>query len=400
MDIDTTPEILIVDDEPKNLYVLQRLLSELEITIVEADSGQQALKLVLAHDFFLIIMDVQMPVMDGLETAELIRSNHQTAHVPILFATANNRTEAHALKGYELGAVDYIYKPVNPKILTSKITVFKQFWLQQQELKQKNNALAQLNDKLAEHRIMLQQTNQQLNDFAHIASHDIKGPLGTILNFTERVLNTEANNLSDRAKLCLNRSVNSTKRLLELLESLLNYATAAEGDIERLQHDLTQTVNAVLEDMSEKISAKNAQITVATLPTIECDPQLMYQMFLNLVGNAIKYQAEDSTPNISIGSSSTTLVDAHNNEVAAVCITVEDNGIGFDESQLDAMLTPFQRLDNAEGFDGSGVGMGTVKRIVDNHQGTISATSQIGKGSTFFITLPLAPYTQAATPPA
>ena len=159
------PKILVVDDEPKNLYAMRRLLASLDIEIVEASSGAEALLFFIHADFFLVLMDVRMPDMDGFETASLIAENSELHHTPIIFVTANSKDDHNIEAGYEVGAVDYIAKPIEEKILSSKVNVFKTIWLQGRQLAANAAVLELLTMNLATANLSLKSSNQELEDF-------------------------------------------------------------------------------------------------------------------------------------------------------------------------------------------------------------------------------------------
>lgn len=369
------PKLLIVDDEPKNLYTMRHVLKPLKLDIYEAESGNEALKMVLNNEFFLILMDVQMPDMNGFETASLILQGKNSSHIPIIFVTAISKTEELVLEGYESGAVDYIYKPINPQVLIGKISVFMELWKSQAQLQRYSEAL--------------ERSNEELSVFAHTASHDLKAPLRHIRFFVDAILTDESNTLSEEGRGDLNVVADSAKRLSSIVDSLLEYgkvnaAPAATGRV-----DLNDVVNTALSDLQGIIQESAAQVSFDPLPIISGDETQMYQVFQNLLSNALKFRKPDTAPIIKLSN--------HNFEErrstkygTALCqIICEDNGIGFDDSKVDRIFTPFQRLANASQYEGSGVGMGIVKKIIENHEGSISAKSVLGEGATFIICLPL-----------
>jgi len=170
--IHSAPKIMVVDDEPANLHVMRRMMESLEVEIIEASSGDEALRQVLVHDFFLIVMDVHMSGMDGFETASLIMANRKSAHVPIIFATAISKDERFVAQGYDVGAVDYIYKPIDRDLLLAKVSVFRTLWVNQVKLKESNA-------ELREARELLRLKNIELE---HLATHD---PLTKLINRKE-----------------------------------------------------------------------------------------------------------------------------------------------------------------------------------------------------------------------
>ncbi|MBV1876250.1 MAG: response regulator [Pseudomonadales bacterium] len=354
------PKILIVDDEPKNLYVLQRLLESLELTIIEASSGQAALKQALYHDFFLILMDAKMPDMSGFETARLLNGMKDTDHIPIIFVTAHDSDDISALEGYDSGAVDYITKPIEPTSLISKVSVFKRLWVQQIELKQ---------------------YNQELEDFTRVVSHDLKQPLNSIIGLSTQVLRKNVKNLDQRNKDMLEIVIASGKRMSDMVNSLLSYAKADNQVLELKEVDLNLIVQNILDDLLHLIQKKHATINVGSLPVVTADAQQIYLVFLNIINNALKFQKPNIDPVISIQCEA--LIDT----AYQTRISIADNGIGFNPDDFEDMLTPFHRLVGEDEFEGSGIGMGTVKRILDRHGARISANSTPGNGATFTLDL-------------
>jgi diguanylate cyclase (GGDEF)-like protein len=162
-------KILIVDDRPENLLVLESLLDEPDIELIKADSGNEALRKILDHEFALVLLDVQMPDMDGYEVAELLRGNKKTRHVPIIFVTAKNKEDASIFKGYDSGAVDYLFKPLEPVILKSKVGVFLELYRHKEELLAKTHELDRRLADLEELKHLLEQTNEQLT---HLSKKD------------------------------------------------------------------------------------------------------------------------------------------------------------------------------------------------------------------------------------
>lgn len=193
--ISQTPSLLVVDDEVNNIHAVKRILEHLDIEIVAADSGEEALRQVMNKEFFLILMDVQMPEISGFETAELILENRKTAHIPIIFITAASKDERYIAKGYHSGAVDYIYKPIDPLVLSSKVTIFRKLWDQRLEIERSNIAFKKLNQQLMQASATLERSNQELE---HIALHDALTGLANrrlfLLNLEKAIERAKRNN--------------------------------------------------------------------------------------------------------------------------------------------------------------------------------------------------------------
>ncbi len=367
--------VLVVDDRQENLIAMQKVLENVDVELLLASSGEEALSLLISHEVAVILLDVEMPVMDGIETATLIRGNQDTEHVPIIFVTATQRAEGYFTAGYDAGAVDFLTKPINEEILRSKVAVFL-------DLHRKNQALKQKAQDLEDAQQELERSNSALGVFASAAAHDLRAPVRHVLAWTEMLLADEAETLTDNALECLGVIEESARRMHDLISALLQYARVDANPPDMTLVDLNDVVTAVCADLHEVVTETGAQMTVEELPTITGNQALIQQLFQNLVGNALKYHRTDAAPEIRITSG----IDASG---ATAEISVIDNGIGFDESLAEAIFEPFRRLVSMSDFEGSGIGMATAKKIVDLHGGTIDATNNSGHGSTFKVTLAL-----------
>ncbi|PCJ46310.1 MAG: hybrid sensor histidine kinase/response regulator [Moraxellaceae bacterium] len=379
---DILPKLLIVDDEPNNLYAMRKILESLSITVIEVESGQEALSAVLRNDFFLILLDVQMPDMNGFETAELIHSSKKDANTPIIFLTAYSQSDDAIVKGYDVGAVDYIQKPIIPEILLSKIDVFQRLWQQKIQLLESKRVYEKLNATLYEKNLALKESNQSLKNFSHVVSHDLKQPLSTVIGYCQRTLTKEIGQLSDRGREMLEQSISSAKRMATMMDSILAYA-ALDSDIEAgafTQVNLQSVFDNVVVDLNEIFVETGATITARDLPVVRGNENQLYQVFQNVISNALKYRRSNIKTNIMVRG---TIVDE-----AMASIEFVDNGVGFEPYQADDIFQPFFRLGNVGDVEGSGIGMGTTMKIVKHHGGSITATGMPDEGATFTIQLP------------
>lgn len=256
--------------------------------------------------------------------------------------------------------------------------------------------LAMLDDisELEASRRELARSNEEFQSFALAASHDLKAPLRHMRSFSARVLKTEGDKLSKEGRDRLQRVADGADRLTAMTDSLLEFAQVGVTPPKKQKVDLHAVAKHVVVDLNGVVTEKGASVTVESLPVVIGDAGQMYQLLLNLVGNALKYHRPDVSPEIRLHSRTTTETQpgAHQGE-ERVQVLVEDNGIGFDEAHLSRVFTPFQRLVTRREFEGSGIGLGTVKKIVERHGGSITATSTPGVGSTFIVTLAREPST-------
>jgi response regulator RpfG family c-di-GMP phosphodiesterase len=217
-------KLLIVDDRRENLFALSSLLEDMKIQIFKCESGMEALNLMVDHDFALALVDVQMPEMNGFELAELIRGAEKTKHVPIIFITAAKETPAFTFKGYESGAVDVLYKPVNPVVLKSKVQIFI-------ELEEQRKLLNQQVDELKEAKEAAENANRLKSAFLANMSHEIRTPLGAIIGFAD-LLKMENPNLDEEAKEYLNIIERNGNVLVKLIDDILDLSKVEAGHLE------------------------------------------------------------------------------------------------------------------------------------------------------------------------
>lgn len=398
-------KILVVDDREDNLFSIETLLEKDNFTIVKANSGRAALKILLnQHDFSLILMDVQMPDMNGFETATIIYERDKLKQIPIIFITAHNQEEENIFKGYRMGGVDYIYKPINPELLRTKVGVFVELYRKnhqlaahEQQLLAANKSLQKeieerkaseekvklLNKQLIENNTQLLAINEELDRFAYVASHDLQEPLRKIMVFSDKILMKQDH--EQETEKYLKKIVGSSQRMQSLINDLLQFSrqTITAGDF--VNTDLGELVKEAMLELEIEIEKNNAQINVDALPVICAIPGLMRQLFYNLINNAIKFRKKDTPPVINIYGEKMNNV---RNKTNYYKISVSDNGIGFDPAYADEIFMIFKRLHSYHEFQGSGVGLSICKKIVDKHNGFIRAHSRLNEGSTFIIELP------------
>jgi signal transduction histidine kinase len=417
------PEIklLLVDDREDNLFSIETILQRDGYTIRKANSGRAALKALLAEqDFTLILMDVQMPDLNGFETATMIYDREKLRHIPIIFITAHDHSDENIFKGYQMGGVDYIYKPVNPDLLRAKVSVFvelykktHQLMAQEHRLKSVNQNLQKeiqertlseqkvnlLNEQLMQNILQLKATNEELDRFAYVASHDLQEPLRKIMIFGDRLANKYNEVLGDDAKEYLERMRKASERMQLLINNILDFSKFSAASQSFEQTNLNRLVDEVLSDLEIEIERKKAIIEVDSLPSLWVIPGQFRQLMQNLLSNSMKFSKRDIPPVIRVYAEKVKGQELPQgsliNPSEEYCrINVEDNGIGFDEAYAEKIFVIFQRLHSNHLFEGTGIGLSICKKIVEKHNGTITASSIPDKGSIFSIVLP---YAQPAT---
>jgi signal transduction histidine kinase len=401
-------KILIVDDREDNLFSIETILERDGYIIKKADSGRSALKILLnEHDFSLILMDVQMPKMNGFETASLIYERDKLKHIPIIFITAHQYGEDFLFKGYELGGVDYIYKPYNPELLRYKVGAFVQLHSQTQQLVQQEaklkaaNALLQkeieerklsenkvniLNQQLMLNNTELKAINEELDRFAYVASHDLQEPIRKILFFADRISVTLNGSISNEVSGSLQRIVKASERMQSLVQNLLEYSRHSQMDDHFSKTDFNHIIKDVLLDLEVDIKKKQAIVVVNNLPVLQAVPSMAKQLFSNLISNALRFSKADIVPQIEIFAEQG--VNENNLKSPWYNIYVKDNGIGFDPKYTDDIFVVFKRLHSYHEIAGTGIGLSICKKIVEKHKGTITAKGVVDEGATFIVGLP------------
>jgi len=400
-------KILVVDDREDNLFSIEAILEKDNYTIVKANSGRAALKILLSqHDFSLILMDVQMPDLNGLETATIIYERDKLKNIPIIFITAHDYDEDYVFKGYKMGAVDYIYKPINPQLLRMKVDVFvelyrknNQLLLHEKKLLAANKSLQReieerkaseekarlLNEQLVENNAHLKSVNEELDRFAYMASHDLQEPLRKIMMFSDKILQHDKE--ADTEKY-FKKIISSSQRMQTLINDLLSFSRQSMSASDFIETDLNRLVKEAISELEIEIEKTNAHINVADLPVICAVPALMRQLFYNLISNALKFRKDSTIPIIQItaekinpiGSASELLPARKMNGTGYYKISVADNGIGFDSKYADEIFMVFKRLHSHHEFEGTGVGLATCKKIIEKHNGFITAQSRLNEG--------------------
>jgi light-regulated signal transduction histidine kinase (bacteriophytochrome) len=408
------PKILLVDDREDNLLSIETILESDGYSFVKANSGRQALKILLTEfDFALILMDVKMPNLNGFETAALIYEREKLKHIPIIFITANSYGDENVFKGYRTGAVDYIYKPINPELLRAKVGVFVDLYkknhrllaqerklvainssleLEINERKISEQKVKDLNQQLLENIARLESANKELDRFAFMASHDLQEPLRKMLMFSDRLNAKFKDILDDDARNYISKIQNAGKRMKALVEDILTFSKLSMEKDSFVYSDLNQLLKEVLTDMEETIKEKKAKIIVEELPGLYVNPGLIRPLFYNLISNAVKYSKADEPPVVRISSECPSIngqAQEQDEENKYCRILVQDNGIGFEQQYSEHIFGMFKRLHLKNKYEGTGIGLALCKKIVEEHNGYISAISKVGEGSTFIVSLPL-----------
>ena len=366
--------ILIVDDDAAKIVALRSVLDPLGETIVEARSGADALRSLLRQDFAVILLDVRMPIMNGFETAELIRQRPASELTPIIFVTALDQAETDMGRGYELGAVDFVFSPIVPSILRAKVQVFIDLYKAQHQLKRYRD---QLQGLVEERTAALTAINRELDSFSHLVSHDLKAPLVTLDTITRSLADgSDGSDAATRSQLA--RLRHASQQLTDLFEGMQALFKITRGEIRREDVDVSQVAMDVIADLRAK--EPNREVTVHVEPDLHVngDAKLVRILVRNLVSNAWKFTRNEERATISVGR-----------EVVGgeARLFVRDNGVGFDMIYAHKLFGAFQRLHSQSEFAGQGIGLASAQRIVNRHGGRIWAEGAVGEGAAFYFVI-------------
>lgn len=368
--------ILIVDDRPANLIALDALLSSDSRLLVTAHSAQEALQVLAAQEVDLILLDVQMPETNGFELAQIIKGRPETAGIPILFVSAEKVDYASLMKGFAEGAVDYLLKPLDAGITRAKVKVLLELQRQKKELMEKNALIRRLNASLGKTVQQLEVANKELESFSYSVSHDLRAPLRAVYGNAEIMDEDFSSELSDGARMCLRKIKDNATRMNTLIDDLLAFSRISKKELHKSTVNMGELVRDVFASVAEE--QLRAKVEIHPMPDAVGDYTMLQQVWTNLISNAIKYSSKKEDPLIEVGAVETN---------GTVEYYVKDNGAGFDMAYAGKLFGTFQRLHDVTEFEGTGIGLAIVQRIVLKHGGAIRAEAELEKGACFRFTV-------------
>jgi two-component system, sensor histidine kinase and response regulator len=371
----TKVNILVVDDDATKRFALRTILGPLDENIIEASSGADALRQLLRNEFAVVLLDVRMPIMDGFETAQLIRQRPRSELTPLIFVTALDQAETDMGRGYNLGAVDFVFAPVVPAIMRAKVTVFVELYRAQQELRRYRSQLETL---VEERTIALTAINRELEAFSYSVSHDLRGPLVAFDALSKAMLEKYGDTLDATATANLEKMREASARMTSVFEGLQMLFRLTSGEIRREELDISAMARNVAEEMRSGDAGSTTQVEITPDIVASGDRRLVQVLLANLINNAWKFSRTKPSPQILVGRE---VVDGESR------IFVRDNGVGFDMIDSHRLFGAFQRLHSQSEFPGAGIGLATARRIVNRHGGRIWAEGAVGEGATFYFVL-------------
>ncbi|MBF0369796.1 MAG: response regulator [Magnetococcales bacterium] len=389
------PKILIIDDKPANLTAMKSMLAKVDAQLFTAESGNETLALCLKNDFALLLLDVQMPDMDGYQVAEFLRDEPQTRHMPIIFVTAYYAEEKNKLKAYCSGGVDFILKPIDTRILLSKVEIFLNLYNQKHQLQRQATLLEEQNARLERELIHRQEMdvkiqkalkaaesgNRAKSRFLAAMSHEVRTPLNGVLGFAQLLTNSE---LNEKQRRHVDTIIRSGNDLLLIINDILDFSKVESGVVElnKVAFDLGPLVEEVINLLTPRARQQEVELLWQFFPDIPTrligDPQRLKQVLGNLIGNAIKF-TEGGLVTLYIKLKEAT------SSRAVLEFMVDDSGIGIPKEALDQLLVPFYQVDGSSTrrFGGTGLGLAISSGLVELMGGGMEVKSTEGLGSSF-----------------
>jgi len=372
MKTDDKVNILLVDDRPEGLLAMEAVLDDPGYNLVRAQSGYEAIAQLLGREFAVVLLDVQMPGMDGFQTAMAIRDNEKIRDVPVIFITAISKEERYVLKGYDVGAVDYLVKPFDPHTLKSKVAVFVRLFKKNAQIKTQAEELQRLAQEL-------HAMNQELEAFSYSVSHDLRAPLRSIDGFSQVLAEDLGDKLDAQGHDYFQRIRAASQKMSELIDDLLSLSRLSRRKMRWEEVDLSRMAEDIVAELRRAHPPRDMKVLIEPGLTAQGDGNLLQIALQNLLHNAWKFTGQKEGATVEFGRMS---------EAPEPVYFVRDNGVGFDMTFVSKLFGAFQRLHDAREFPGTGVGLAIVQRVMRRHGGRCWAESALDQGATFFFSVP------------
>ena len=372
--------------------MLESIVERLDATLVSAQSGEGALAALAREEFAVVLLGAEMPEMDGFEVAAQMQHNNETKNIPVILVTAADPDDRPMLRGYEAGAADFIYKPVNPYVLRAKVQIFLNLYEQRKSLEEENRSLAALRRELTSNKTGAQRgaqdadpesrgaerpgCNHELVSFAWAVSRNLTRPLLSILDYLELLTSYSSENLDPDAAGWVESSLRLSHRMREIIADLQEYATVAASSAPLQPASCEDALRDALKSLASAIKESGAEVTHDALPEVRGSGELLSRLFRNLISNSMKHRGEQP-PRIHV---------AGEERRSDWVLRVADNGRGIREADLGRVFETSERA--SDSTVSGGIGLAICQKIVAEHGGEIWVESEFGRGSEFCFTLP------------
>ncbi|MES2356697.1 MAG: response regulator [Pseudomonadota bacterium] len=376
--------VLIVDDVPINLGVVVEYLEAHGLEVLIAQNGEECLTRVQFVKPDIILLDVMMPKLDGFETCRQLKANESTRDIPVIFMTALADV-GNRIIGFEAGGVDYVTKPFYTEEVLARLKVHLQLRRMQLQLAAQNDQLRQeitfrqqAERQVVERTAQLIDANRELESFSYSVSHDLRAPLRAIDGFSQILFTEYTEKLDEIGKGYLRRVCAGSQHMSQLIDAMLKLSQLAHSEMFCQRVNLSELVNTIVTELRQVQPERQVEIIIAPEVLVNADLSFMRIALENLLGNAWKFTRKNAQSKIEFG------VSQDSGETAYF---VRDDGAGFDTTYAEKLFAPFQRFHRATEFEGTGIGLATVRRVISRHGGRVWAESAVNNGTTIYFTL-------------
>ncbi|HAX75954.1 MAG TPA: hybrid sensor histidine kinase/response regulator [Cyanobacteria bacterium UBA11372] len=381
--------ILIVDDMPNNLGALLDYLTDFGFEVWVAEDGESAIEQVEYALPDLILLDVLMPGIDGFETCSRLKSNQTTKDIPVIFMTALSDAE-DKVKGFSVGGVDYVTKPIQQAEVLARVTTHLSIRNLQQKLQQQNECLQReicdrikIEQELQKRTAQLEAANQELEAFSYSVAHDLRNPITSINGYIWVLEEEYASQLDEDGKHYLERVRVATERMEQLIDDILRLSQVTKSKMQFDTVDLSHIAREIAISLRQTSLEREVEFIIAEGVVAQGDEPLLKIVLENLLGNAWKYTRNKLRARIEFG----VFKQGIDTESSLQTYFVRDDGAGFNIANADKLFGAFCRLHGRNEFEGTGIGLATVQRIIHRHGGQIWADGEVNQGATFYFTL-------------
>ena len=386
------PKILIVDDRLESRLMLESIVERLDATVVSVQSGEGPLAALAREEFAVVLLGAEMPEMDGFEVAGQMQRNNETKNIPVVLITATDPDDRPMLRGYEAGAVDFLYKPVNPYVLRAKLQVFLKLYEQRRSLEEENRSMAALQRELTSNKTRAEHggqdaepesrgaelpgRNRELDSFACAVSRNLTRPLLSILDYLELLTSHSSENLDPDAAGWVESSLRLGNRMRKIIADLQEYAAVAANGAPLEPASCEDALRDALKSLDAAIKQSGTVVTHDALPEVRGSDKLLSRLFRNLISNSMKHRGEEP-PRIHV---------AGEERQSDWVLRVADNGRCIREADLGRVFEMSPRA--CDSTVSGGIGLAICQKIVAEHGGETWVESEFGRGSEFCFTLP------------